>query len=58
MATPDDPQSTRCLLTCPHCGSATYTRLRRWYMGHDAAWWCDWCVTIIPPVALVRTPRP
>jgi hypothetical protein len=41
-------------MTCPFCGSAEYTRLRRWWMGKLTAWWCGCCVREIPPVRLVR----
>lgn len=42
------------MMTCPICGSAQWTRLRRWYMGRTTCWWCDYCCQIIPTVTLVQ----
>lgn len=52
-----DTSGTRCYrageIVCPLCEQSEWTWLRRWYLGRDTAWFCDFCFAIIPPVRLV-----
>jgi hypothetical protein len=39
-------------MLCPLCHQNEWTWLRRWYLGHETVWFCDFCYEMIPPVAL------